>query len=395
MRIGVDATCWSNRRGYGRFTRELLNATLALDRANRYVFFVDSDSEEFPLPPGIDVVHIPAKVPTIRAAAADGRRSLRDLWVASRTMSREPLDVFFFPSIYSYVPLSSRVPKLVAVHDVISELYPDLLFPTLRSKLLWKTKQKLGCAQAALVLTVSEYSRRRLSELLNIPANRLRVVSEASDPTFSPQKPPTWTDRLTKLGISPEMRFILYVGGISPHKNLRMLVDIFREMQAQPDLGDLRLVFVGDYQGDVFFSCYSELAKHVEEIDLQERVIFTGYVDDRDLLGLLNAAQVLALPSFCEGFGLPAVEAAACGTPVVVTTESPLPELLGDGAIAVAPEDRAGWRDALVRVLRDDVLRERMGTQALAAAALLSWQNSARQLLAIFDEVRGRFGATS
>lgn len=395
MRIGVDATCWSNRRGYGRFTRDLLTATLAIDRINQYVFFVDDDSPEFPLPAGIKIVRIPVKVPTVRAAAANGSRALGDLWAASRAMSREPLDIFFFPSIYSFVPLTSRVPKLVAVHDVISELYPDLLFPTLRSKLLWKAKLKMGCAQAALVLTVSEYSRRRLAELLNIPKRRLRVVSEASDPAFHPMKPPPWTDRLRRVGLSPEMRFVLYVGGISPHKNLRLLVEAFREIHAQPDLADVRLVLAGDYEGDVFYSCYRELAEQVQAGGLQESVTFTGYVDDRDLLGLLNAARVLALPSFCEGFGLPAVEAAACGTAVVVTTESPLPELLGGAAIAVSPEDRAGWSDALARVLRDDALRELMSAKALAAAAQLSWQNSARQLLAIFDEVQERFATTS
>lgn len=108
---------------------------------------------------------------------------------------------------------------------------------------------------------------------------------------------------------------------------------------------------------------------------------------DDDLLALLNLTAALALPSFCEGFGLPAVEAAACGAPVLVTTESPLPQLLGDGAIALAPDDRTGWREALARVLRDDALRTRMSHAAQQAAAALSWEHSARQLLEIFAEV--------
>jgi glycosyltransferase involved in cell wall biosynthesis len=395
MRIGVDATCWSNRRGYGRFTRDVLNATLALDRDNHYLFFVDEAEPEFAYPQGVELRHIPAKVPTIRAAAAEGSRSLRDLWTASRVMSRAPLDIFFFPSVYSYVPLTCRVPKIVAVHDVIADLYPDMLFPSRRSKFLWNLKMKMGCAQAAVVVTVSEYSRRRLAELRGIPEDRLRVVSEASDPAFHPVKPPPWTEHLAGLGLSPSSRFVLYVGGISPHKNLRMLVDAFREAQSRAGLGDTRLVLAGDYQGDVFHSCYRELVDYLRATNFSERVVFTGYVDDRDLLGLLNAAQVLALPSFCEGFGLPAVEAAACGTPVVVTTESPLPEVLGAGAIAVSPEDRAGWSEALARLLGDEALRVQMGADALAAASQLSWQNSARQLLAIFDEVRERFGAAA
>ena len=143
MRIGVDATCWSNRRGYGRFARALLNAALELDHSNQYVFFADDESPEFPLPEAIDLVRIRAEVPTVKAAAADGHRRLKDMWRVSRAMSGARLDLMFFPSIYSYVPLAGSVPKLVTIHDVIPELYPDLVFPTLQSQLFWRAKVNL------------------------------------------------------------------------------------------------------------------------------------------------------------------------------------------------------------------------------------------------------------
>jgi len=156
MRIGVDATCWPNRRGYGRFARSLLTATLELDRANEYVFYIDDDSSEFPLPGNVEVVRVLTGTPTVKAAGAHGRRSLGDMWAISRTISKAELDVFFFPSVYSYVPLTSSIPKLVTIHDVIPELFPELVFPTWRSKLYWGLKVKLACTQARLVLTVSE-----------------------------------------------------------------------------------------------------------------------------------------------------------------------------------------------------------------------------------------------
>jgi glycosyltransferase involved in cell wall biosynthesis len=389
VRIGVDATCWSNRRGYGRFARALLNAVLELDRSNQYVFFVDDDSSEFPLPGAIELVRIRAEVPTVKAAAADGHRRLKDMWRVSRAMSGARLDLMFFPSIYSYVPLADSVPKLLTIHDVIPELYPELVFPTRQSRLFWRAKVNLGCAQARLILTVSDYSRRCLAETLKIPPARLRVVQEASSTAFRRLASPNGRTLVGSLGIPDGTRYLAYVGGFSPHKNLGVLVDLLSDLHKHPRLSDLRLVLVGDYQKDVFYSCYSNLVARVQQSGLHNRVIFSGYLPDEELAQLLNSAAALLLPSFCEGVGLPALEAAACGAPVVVTRRSPLPELLGDGAICLEPEDRAGWRDAVFRILTRPEVGERMRAAGLAATARLSWQASARQLLCIFQEVLG------
>ncbi len=396
MRIGVDATCWATRRGYGRFLRALLTATLAIDRENEYTFFIDSKNEEFPLPTHCaEVIRADCGVPTSKAAGADGRRSLRDMWSLSRTINRQKLDLFFFPSVYSYVPLRRALPKIVAVHDVIPELYPDLVFPTLRSKLYWRAKVKLACAQAKLILTVSEYSRRCLAKYLSIEPSRLRVVNEASDPAFRRLEGRYHGDLLGTMGISSETRFLAYVGGFSPHKNLALLVDVFHELQLQSQFADLRLLLIGDYERDVFYSCYKQIAAQVQQAGLQGKVLFTGYLDDQVLVVLLNLAQALVLPSFCEGFGLPAIEAAACGAPTVVTTNSPMPELLGRGTIGVEPDDRAGLLTALSWILGDPAKQQAMRKAALAAAARLSWDNSARQLLDIFEEIGQSRAATT
>ena len=396
MRIGVDATCWATRRGYGRFLRALLTATLAIDRENEYTFFIDSKNEEFPLPTHCaEVIRADCGVPTSKAAGADGRRSLRDMWSLSRTINRQKLDLFFFPSVYSYVPLRRALPKIVAVHDVIPELYPDLVFPTLRSKLYWRAKVKLACAQAKLILTVSEYSRRCLAKYLSIKPSRLRVVNEASDSAFRRLEGRYHGDLLGTMGISSETRFLAYVGGFSPHKNLALLVDVFHELQLQSQFADLRLLLIGDYERDVFYSCYKQIAAQVQQAGLQGKVLFTGYLDDQVLVVLLNLAQALVLPSFCEGFGLPAIEAAACGAPTVVTTNSPMPELLGRGTIGVEPDDRAGLLTALSWILGDPAKQQAMRKAALAAAARLSWDNSARQLLDIFEEIGQSRAATT
>ncbi len=395
MRIAVDATCWSNRRGYGRFARALLSAALELDPANQYVFFTDHESAEFPFPANVEVVRVRTRVPTVKAAGADGHRQLKDMWALSRAMSSAKVDLIFFPSIYSFVPIASTVPKLVTIHDVIPELFPQLVFPTVQSKLFWRAKVKLGCAQARLLLTVSEYSRRCLSEHLRIPASRLRVVQEASTPAFHRLASPNGRALLKRIGVPLGNRYLVYVGGFSPHKNIGLLVDLMRELHRNPQFSDVRLVLVGDYETDVFYSCYQELLRQVWLSGLQEHVLFAGYLPDEEVAELLNSASALLLPSFCEGVGLPALEAAACGAPVVATSRSPLPELLGEGIVALEPDDRSGWHDAVVRILSQPELRERMRVAGLAASARLSWQASARQLLSVFQEVAGEHAASA
>lgn len=387
MRIGVEATCFSNKRGYGRFTRSLLRALLALDRRNSYVFFIDSSKQLFDLPNGAEVIRIPTKFPALQAASANSHRSLRDVWLVSRTIARQRLDVLFFPSVYTFVPVFSRVPKLVAVHDTIPELFPALVFPTRISHFFWKRKMQLCRWQANMILTVSDYSRRCLVQHLGISPSRIRVVPEASDSSFRPLAEPASNGFLNRYGMTSEDAFLLYVGGFSPHKNLFQLLDVFGQLRMQAGLENLRLVLAGDFSEDAFYSCYQELRQKAAQANLDKHIVFTGFASDVTLLHLFNLARVVVLPSHAEGFGLPAIEAAACGTPVVATTCSPLPELLGKGGLYVSPTDPQGLLVALKRVLTEDALRREMGAAGLRAVSVLTWENSARRLLATLEEV--------
>jgi glycosyltransferase involved in cell wall biosynthesis len=394
MRVGVDATCWGNRRGYGRFTRALLTALLELDQQNQYIFFMDSESNEFPLPPRAEVCRVATKVPTIQAAGADSRRSLPDLWAVAQAIRKARVDVIFFPSEYTYVPVITRTPQIVTLHDATPEIVPEMVFPNQRARFFFSAKKRMAIRLAHLLVTVSEYSRRRLREKLGIPLERLRVVGEAPDPIFRPSDSSCADEAQSRWDIPPHAKCLIYVGGFTPHKNLLMLLEVFGELVQRGQFPDMRLVHVGDYATDPFHSSYGELAERVRQAHLERQVIFTGRLSDQDLVVLLNRSDALVLPSFSEGFGLPGVEAAACGKPVLATTASPLPELLGEGAIAVDPADRSGWLHAIERVLGDAALRERMGKAALAAAGRLSWKNSASQLLSVFHEVQ-RNGASA
>jgi glycosyltransferase involved in cell wall biosynthesis len=212
-------------------------------------------------------------------------------------------------------------------------------------------------------------------------------VSEASDPVFHVLNQPALTSTLRAAGITESGQHIVYVGGFGPHKNLDMLVKTFAKIINQKQFSDARLVLVGEFKKEVFYSYFQEIKDLILKLGLDSNVIFTGYLSDEDLVILLNRATVSVLPSLMEGFGLPAVEAAACGCPVIATKESPLPQLLGDSGIYIDPANPYDLETALERVLASDTLRQQMRAAGIAAAGQLTWDAAAQQLINVIQMV--------
>lgn len=387
MQIGVDATCWQNTRGYGRHSRALLQALVRLDTTNRYTFFMDSSEGSETLPAQVQVRAVQASKPTALAAAANGRRTLADMWRMSRALSSRAFDLLLFPTVYSYVPVWSRAKKIVMIHDVIAEKYPHLTLPSRMAQRFWQVKVALGRRQADALVTVSDYSRQGIAEHYQIAPSQIFTVGEASDPIFRVLPVAELSPELRALGLDSTHRQVVYVGGFGPHKNLAMLVDAFAQVCNQTGSDDLRLVLVGETKREVFHTVFDEIRQQVAALGLTERVIFTGYLSDEQLVILLNQATLLVLPSLIEGFGLPAVEAAACGCPVIATTESPLPKLLGEGGLYIDPTRLDQLVAALTAVLSSAERRNQMRTAGLAASAKLTWEAAAQQMIDVIQSV--------
>ena len=326
MKFGIDASCWTNLRGYGRYTRELLRALVVHDQHNHYRFFLSAatakEATDVPSGPRCETVVVETSEAPTQAAAVDGRRSLHDLWMMTRAVYKygSDLDLFFFPSVYTYFPIFGRAKVVVTIHDTIAERFPNLVFPTWRNRLFWNLKVRGAIWQSDLIATVSQSAKRDIVQEFRLPASGIRVIPNAVDEAFRPIGDESHVQRtLIHYGIDPNRRIILYVGGISPHKNLEVLVDAYAVLRRSSVAEDTRLVLVGDFQHDVFFSSYSTLKLRIDRLGLADHVAFTGFVTDADLPHFYNAAQVVVIPSVSEGFGLPALEAMACGTPVVAS----------------------------------------------------------------------------
>ena len=367
MRIGVDGGCWTNRRGYGRYLRELVAAIARVDGENEYVVFLDSGADREEAWPGpFEPRFVATKTETALGARADGRRSVPDILRMSWAVARERFDAFFFPSVYSYFPLIRPVRTLVGVHDTIAESYPELAFASRKQERFWRAKVRLALWQSSRCLTVSQYSKRCIERTYGYPGAKIDVAPEAASPVFAS---------------GPESRedFLLYVGGISPSKNLAALLAAFAQLKNVTD--STRLVLVGDHSGDRFQSCYEELRQQAEEPGLASRVEFAGYVPDEELAGLYRRTRLFVMPSFDEGFGLPAAEAMACGAPLVVSSGNALEELVGDAGLTADPRDVQALRDAIDRVLGDGSLAARLSARGIERARRLSWDETARGVI--------------
>jgi glycosyltransferase involved in cell wall biosynthesis len=389
LRIGLDGGCWLNRRGYGRYARSLLSALAQRDDGDRYVLFLDRETAAAPdLPASFERVVVPTRLPPAQAASASGRRDVMDLWRMAWAVARSSLDVFFFPSVYTFFPLLRPIRTLVTIHDVIAEHHPQMVFAQRRLAWFWRIKLALAVRQAHCILTVSDHAREGIVAHFRLPPERVRVILEAPDAIFQPLAAPRDpADLLPTCSLSPSSQFLLYVGGLSPHKNLPVLIEAYRRLVSEGEFADLRLLLVGDYTGDVFYSAYADLRAQVTRHGLAHRICFTGFVADDVLVDLYNRAALLVLPSVEEGFGLPAIEAAACGTPVVASEVGPVAALLGPAVWTFPPHDVDTFTEGLRRLLRDPLRRQTMGTEGRFRASTFTWERAAAQLHGLLREL--------
>ncbi len=388
--VGVDVTCWANGRGYGRFTRELLGAMVTAAPTWTFIYFADplSASRITTGAPNVRVVTVAQSVAPTEAAAADGSRSPLDMLRLTRAVSKERLDAFFSPTVYSYFPLPLGLPAVVTVHDAIAERFPELTLPSTRARFFWKAKVALALWQAGRVLTVSEYAASELETVLGVARSRIRITEEAPARVYQPGSSEAEIARVAAAaGLPPGARWFTYVGGFNPHKHVDLLVRAHATLVRKLGPDAPYLILAGTVDGDVFHGALAQIRKAIDDEGSGAHVRWPGFVADEDLRHLHCGALALALPSASEGFGLPAVEAAACGTPVVATTSSPLPQLLEGGGLFVAPGDVQSLADALGTLESDAPLRARLGAEAQRRASALSWARGAERALAALSEV--------
>lgn len=383
MRVGIDATSWRNRRGFGRFLRNVVGRLVALERDVTYVLYVDEvTAAHGGLPAGAEQ----RRVSVAGSVTGTGGRSPSDLIRLTRGVRRGEVDVFVFPSLHGYFPVIG-VPIVLGLHDAIADELPRLALGGARARLLWQAKQRLALRQAGSLFTVSAASRLILAERLKLPPERLTLVPEAPDPVFHPRSEAEIARVLGSLGLDRDRPLFVYAAGISPHKNVEGLIDAYAGLRRRLAV-DPQLVIAGELQYASYLSSASDVLARIRDLGLGDSVLTPGFVSDDALACLYSAATAAVVPSLAEGFGLPAVEAAACAAAVVLSDLPAHRENLGADALYFPATDVAALTAQLERVADDSELRRGLGDRARRAVGALSWDVSARCLAGVIAGAR-------
>lgn len=317
-----------------------------------------------------------------------GMRGIRTAWPTARPMGRIMWEQVALPGVLRRLradllhapafigPLISPYPQVITLHDLSFFRHPA--FFKRANRLYLRAMTPLACRRAAAVIAVSEFTAREAVALLGVASERVHVITHGVDPRFRPLPPAEVARFRTAQGL-PE-RFILHMGTLEPRKNLVRLVQAF----AQGAPADVHLVLAGG-RGWLYETIFAEVAR----LDVQDRVHFPGYVPAETQALWYNAAELFAYVSIYEGFGLPVLEALACGAPTLTSATTALPEAAGDAALTVPPDDVAAIADGLARLLADAALRADLRARGLAHAARFSWETTAHRTAALYRRIAG------
>ena len=387
--IGIDATAaLTQGGGIGRYTRELIRALVAEAPHNHYTLFSARPPAVLPvadsLPVAPNVAHRPAPV---------DERWLYRLWYRAGVplpvqLFTGRIDLFHSPD-FVLPPVRGDVPTLLTVHDLSFVHYPAT-FPAKLVAYLNRVVPR-SVARASHILADSESTRRDLAAVWRVPDDKVTVLHSGVNERFRPV-----TDAATlgavraRYGLG-DRPYVLTVGTVQPRKNYELLVRAFRSVaESLPHA----LVIAG---GRGWLS--NGLRAEIDRQGLAERVLLPGFVDDADLPALYSAADLFVFPSLYEGFGLPLLEAMACGVPVISSDASSLPEVATTGgattggepaALLLSPGDEAAWTAAMLRLLGDAAARQPLIEAGRAQVGRFTWGRAARQLAALYERLLAR-----
>lgn len=367
VRIAIDASTISTQGGPRTYVLGLIDALLRIDKVNEYIVFYN------------DPVHL-GRFPLATEVVLPGKNPLARLWrehvLLPLACRRERVDVLHCPK--SAIPYFMPCPVVVTLHDLIPLKHPET--EKFAAQMYWRLQIPIAARRSSFIITDSEHARQEILEDFDCPPEKVKAIMLGFDPLMNKLREAADGDKIClKYGLPSE--YLLYVGTIQPRKNLDTLIQAFSRLKRSGSV-DHKLVIVGR-KGWL----YERLFADIREMNLESEIIFTGFVPDEELPFIYDRARVFLYLSLFEGFGLPPLEAMACGIPVITSNTTSLPEVVGDAGITVNPTDIGAVELALKQVLSDPTLATRMKEAGRSRARLFSWDATARQTLEIYQQI--------
>jgi glycosyltransferase involved in cell wall biosynthesis len=370
MRIAIDARKLHDF-GIGTYIRNILLGLSRLDRDSEYIVLCRAE----------DLDQVGGLGANFRAVIESARPySLGEQIRIPLSLVRERAHLFHEP--HYVLPAATRCRAVVTIHDCIHLMFPQYL-PGSLAHFYARASMWTAVRRADRILTVSQASKRDILRFFDVAPEKVAVIYNAIDERFLAPPDAARMD-LIRQRYQLSHPFLLYAGNIKPHKNLERLIDAFGRVRAG-GLGDLHLIIIGDE-----LSRYPALRQAVHRHRLDKVVRFLGFQSHDKLVAFYHLARVFVFPSLYEGFGLPPLEAMACGTPVVTSSLSSLPEVAGGAALLVDPYDPTSIAEGIRRAVEDESLREDLRQRGLARARDFSWAQSVGAIHRIYMEVLAR-----
>ena len=369
MRIAINTLGPSKiKAGIGNYVVNLVKELSKIDNKNEYTIFANKDNAEYFTTnnPNFKTITLPNYTRT---------RFIRILWEQCRLpklLKQMNIDILHSPGFIA--PLKMTAKSIVTIHDMTFFSHPQ--YHTRFKQYYFKKMIPLTVKKANIIIADSENTKKDIHKYLNTEKSKIITIHLGASEDFK-KIDRNKAKKFISKKYSIKNKFILFVGMIEPRKNLQRLVDAFIQIKNP----ELKIVIVGKkgWQMEEFF-------KMIKDSKLEDTIIFPGYVPDEDLVKFYNAAEIFVYPSIYEGFGIPVLEALACGCPVITSNTSSMPEITGPAAKLIDPNDTDDIKKTIQKLLRNEQLRQTLGEEGIIQAKKFSWQKTAQKTLEAYEK---------
>lgn len=369
MKIAIDARGinWYKGTGIGTYTDRILTYMIKNYTENFYqIYWSGSKYDNF------------NKENTKIVMASKNQHRFFEQYYFPENIRKENVDIYHVPQ--NGIGMSENIDckKVITVHDLIPYIMPETVGRGYLTKFIKEMPRIINMADG--IITVSEYSKKDILKFFPIDKNKIFVTPLAADEKYKPLDKELCKNKIKSL-YNIDKPFILYIGGFSPRKNVKALIKAFSRIHKSLDK-NYDLVIVGSNKDDL-----DKIKEFSSKLHIEENMKFTGFVRSEFLPIFYNSCDLFVYPSLYEGFGLPPLEAMSCGTPVITSNISSIPEVVGTSAILIDPKNTAALMSSMESILNDETLRKELSSKALKRSTLFSWEKTCEKTINVYNKI--------